>query len=87
MPVSGGREVQVYDFPDRPAAGRWGITTRGVYFARRQDDRWLFFLLDFASQGIRPVAAGRLRQADYAMFARIVLYTIRIAGSGFTSIV
>jgi Tol biopolymer transport system component len=85
VPVSGGREVQVYDFPDRPAAGRWGITTRGVYFARRQDDRWLFFLLDFASEAIRPVAAvasGRLwGQIDVAPDDEWLLATVTDEGT------
>jgi Tol biopolymer transport system component len=63
VPVSGGREVQVYDFPDRPAPGKWSMTATGIYFARRENDRWLFFRADFSTQAISPVAAvasGRL---------------------------
>lgn len=85
VPVSGGRQVQVYDFPDRPAAGRWGITSRGVYFARHQDDRWMFFLQDFASQAIKPVAAvasGRLwGQIDVAPDDAWLLATVTDEGT------
>jgi hypothetical protein len=63
VPVSGGPETQVYDFPDRPAPGKWAMTPQGMYFAASQDRRRMFFFYDVAGQRKTPVAAiasGRL---------------------------